>query len=440
MNWQNLLSALRFSDKTKDIIHDKNRSRFEQDYDRIIFSQPFRKLQDKTQVFPLPEDDFVHTRLTHSLEVSSVGRSLGKDAGLFLLEKYPDLKEQFSIYDFGSIVASACLAHDLGNPPFGHAGEDGISSFFTTTPAGQSFQEKVSEDEWQDLITFEGNAQGFRILNSPLYRGTELTFATLGAFTKYPIGSSSEKEANRKSQKKFGYYQSDTQNFERMANAMNLKQLGDTIWSRHPLAFLVEAADDICYTIIDLEDGCRLGLLSLSQYTDFLSQIIGDAFSKEKLDQVPSLNEKLGILRALSITQLVRECSAEFQENESTILSGGFDQALTSCIPSKKIFKEISSFSVENIYRSRPVVEKEAGGFEVIATLMEAFCVAIYTCQFENGNPRNQSLFRLLPQEYQLELAKPEITAYAALQLVIDYISGLTDRYAVNLYKIIYGL
>ena len=196
MNWNNLLSARRFSDKSPDITHDKNRSRFEQDYDRVVFSQPFRKLQDKTQVFPLPEDDFVHTRLTHSLEVSSVGRSLGKNAGLFILGKYPELQEQFSIHDFGSIVASACLAHDMGNPPFGHAGEDGISSFFNSD-SGKSFQSKVNSEEWKDLTTFEGNAQGFRILNSPLYRGTELTFATLGAFTKYPLSSSAKKEAGR---------------------------------------------------------------------------------------------------------------------------------------------------------------------------------------------------------------------------------------------------
>ena len=439
MNWNHLLSSRRFSDKSPDITHDKNRSRFEQDYDRVIFSQPFRKLQDKTQVFPLPEDDFVHTRLTHSLEVSSVGRSLGKNAGLFVLEKYPELQEQFSTHDFGSIVASACLAHDIGNPPFGHAGEEGISSFFKSE-SGRGFESKVTKKEWKDLTTFEGNAQGFRILNSPLYRGTELTFATLGAFTKYPLSSSSEKEAGRKSQKKFGYYQSGQQRFAELATAMQLVEVSDHTWCRHPLAFLVEAADDICYTIIDLEDGCRLGLISFEVYKDFLAEIIGGNFSEEKLERVPSLNEKLGIMRAMAITQLVKECSEIFQLNEPEILGGAFDKALTDCIPSADIFSEITDLSVEKIYRSKPVLEKEAGGYEVIAKLMEAFCMAVYYSRFETPQPRHESLYRLLPQEHQLELEKEGLSVYESLQLVTDYISSLTDRYAVSLYKIVYGL
>lgn len=439
MNWKHLLSARRFSDKSLDITHDMNRSRFEQDYDRVIFSQPFRKLQDKTQVFPLPEDDFVHTRLTHSLEVSSVGRSLGKNAGLFILEKHPELQEQFSVHDFGSIVASACLAHDIGNPPFGHAGEDGISSFFNSE-IGKVFESKVSTDEWKDLTTFEGNAQGFRILNSPLYRGTELTFATLGAFTKYPLSASAKKEKDRKSQKKFGYYQSGSQRFVNMAESMQLARAGDQAWCRHPLAFLVEAADDICYTVIDLEDGCRLGLISFEMYKNFLGQIIGDSFSEAKLEKVASLNEKLGIMRAMAITQLVSESSTIFQDNEPGILKGDFDKALTDCIPSSNIFSEISELSVEKIYRSRPVLEKEAGGYEVIAKLMEAFSMAVYHYRFETSQPRYESLYRLLPQEYQLELQKEELSVYESLQLVTDYISSLTDRYAVALYKIVFGL
>ncbi|MCP4456510.1 MAG: deoxyguanosinetriphosphate triphosphohydrolase [Cytophagales bacterium] len=439
MNWNHLLSARRFSDKSPDISHDKNRSRFEQDYDRVIFSQPFRKLQDKTQVFPLPEDDFVHTRLTHSLEVSSVGRSLGKNAGLFVLEKYPKLKEQFSVHEFGSIVASACLAHDIGNPPFGHAGEDGISSFFNSD-VGKVFESKVMKEEWKDLTTFEGNAQGFRILNSPLYRGTELTFATLGAFTKYPLSASAKKEKGRKSQKKFGYYQSGSTRFAEMAEAMQLQGVGDQVWCRHPLAFLVEAADDICYTVIDLEDGCRLGLISFEVYKDFLAKIIGDNFSEIKLEKVPSLNEKLGIMRAMAITQLVTECSTIFQDKEPGILKGDFDQALTDGIPSAKIFSQISKLSVEKIYRSRPVLEKEAGGYEVIAKLMEAFCMAVYHSRFETPQPRHESLYRLLPQGYQLELEKERLSVYESLQLVTDYISSLTDRYAVSLYKIVFGL
>ncbi len=221
---------------------------------------------------------------------------------------------------------------------------------------------------------------------------------------------------------------------------MKLKELGDQIWARHPLAFLVEAADDICYTIIDLEDGRRLGLVSLEQYTFFLSEIIGENFSQEKLDQVASLNEKLGILRAMSIAQLVKECSTLFKENEESILDGNFDKALTSSDSSKGIFEKISEFSVANIYRSRPVLEKEAGGYEVISKLMEAFSVSVYHCGFDTPSPRHKSLFRLLPQDYQLALKKEGVSIYDSLQLVTDYVSSLTDRYAVSLYKTIYGL
>jgi len=440
MNWPELLSARRFSDKSAHPRHDKNRSRFEQDFDRIIFSQPFRKLQDKTQVFPLPEDDFVHTRLTHSLEVSSVGRSMGKNAGFFVLDKYPELNELYSVHDFGSIVASASLAHDMGNPPFGHAGEDGISSFFLESEFGKLIKAGVSPEEWNDLTKFEGNAQGFRILNSPLYRGTEMTYASFGAFTKYPLSSSSPKTPNRKSQKKYGYYQSNAETFKLLAEEMKLISLGKNAWCRHPLAFLVEAADDICYGIIDLEDGCRLGLVPFTTYRDLLAEIIGENYSEEKLNKVASLNEKLGILRALAISQLVQECSDLFNEKEPELLAGTFDQALTDHIPSSKTMKVISELSVRDIYRSRVVLEKEAGGYEVIYKLMETFCTATYFQLFNKPTPRHKTVYRLLPAEIRQQLATEGLTVYESLQFVTDFISSLTDRYAVRLYKIIYGL
>jgi dGTPase len=440
MNWSSLLSARRFSDKSEHITHDKNRSRFEQDFDRIIFSQPFRKLQDKTQVFPLPEDDFVHTRLTHSLEVSSVGRSLGKNAGLHILGKYAELNELYTVHDFGSIVAAASLAHDLGNPPFGHAGEDGISSFFIESDLGKTIQSKVAEKEWNDLIKFEGNAQGFRILNSPIYRGMEMTFAAFGAFTKYPLSSSSEKIKGRKSQKKYGYYQSNSDQFQTVAEEMNLRAMSAGVWCRHPLAFLVEAADDICYGIIDLEDGCRLGLVPFETYRDLLAQIIGDNYSEEKLSRVHSLNEKLGILRALAISQLVHECTDLFLTKEPELLSGDFDKALTGNIPSADTMVAISELSVRDIYRSRIVLEKEAGGYEVIYKLMDAFCYATFHTLFAQPTPRHQTIFRLLPAEYQQQLKGEGITVYEAMQFITDFISSLTDRYAVRLYKIIYGI
>ncbi len=438
MNWSQLLSTKR-PDETISQAINETRSRFEQDYDRIIFSHPFRKLQDKTQVFPLPEDDFVHTRLTHSLEVSSVGRSLGKNAGDYLLNKYPELVEKgYEVGDFGGIVGVACLAHDLGNPPFGHSGEDSISSFFLTNTNGLSFKNKVSDKEWSDLTNFEGNAQGFRILNSDIQGGLKLTFATLGAFTKYPLSSSGEREKGRKSQTKFGYYQCDTKRFEQMMNEMGMIKLGTEKWCRHPLAFLVEAADDICYHIIDLEDGCRLELVAFEQVRDVLAEIIGDSFSEEKLGKMSSLNEKLGTLRALTIGKLIQECSNVFAENEEKILDGSFDTGLISQVPSAKSLNKIANLSSEKIYQSKQVLEKEVGGHEVIDRLMDAFITATYASKFSTPKPKHKSILKLLPEVYLLQLRK-ELSVYDTFLIVIDFVSGLTDTHAVRLYKIIKG-
>lgn len=438
MNWLELLSAKRQGESDKKPF-DETRSPFEQDYDRLIFSHPFRKLQDKTQVFPLPEDDFVHTRLTHSLEVSSVGRSLGKNAGKVLLEKYPELRDAgFSTNDFGGIVGAACLAHDLGNPPFGHSGEDSISSFFAHGGKGGFFREKLSESEWKDLITFEGNAQGFRILNSHTHGGLKLTFATLGAFTKYPLPSFANKDKERKSQKKYGFYQSNAPFFEEVANEMGLIELGAYTWCRHPLAFLVEAADDICYHIIDLEDGCRLGLVPFEMVKDLLAKIIGSSYSEEKLQKIPSKNEKLGTLRAMAIGQLIKECSETFLKNEPAMLNGSFDESLTSLVPSFAVLKEIIDLSIKNIYRSKQVLEKEAGGYEVIETLVETFSMAAYHQRFEKATPKHRSVYKLIPEEYSIQL-KESGTPYDLLQIVIDFISSLTDSHAVRLYQTIKG-
>lgn len=438
MNWLQLLSHKR-PGETNAVVHDQTRSRFEQDFDRIIFSHPFRKLQDKTQVFPLPEDDFVHTRLTHSLEVAVVGRSLAKIAGTHLLNKYPDLSEKgYSVHDFGGIVGAACLAHDLGNPPFGHSGEDSISSFFLTNENGLFFKEMVTPEEWKDLTTFEGNAQGFRILNSKGNGGLKLTYATLGAFTKYPLSSSSPKENHRKSQKKFGYYQCNAALFQSMAEEMGLIPMSTTSWARHPLAFLVEAADDICYHIIDLEDGCRLGLVPFDDVKALLATIIGDSYSEDKVQKIPSQNEQLGTLRAMAIGQLIQECAEAFIEHEEQMLEGSFDTDLTSLIPSASTLKAIIGLSIEKIYRSKPVLEKEAGGYEVIDTLIESFATAVYKTYFDQPLPKHRSMLRLLPESYDVQL-KEELTVYESLQVVIDFVSGLTDSHAVRLYQTIKG-
>lgn len=434
MNWKQLLSANRSS--RRDVPVRAARSPFEQDYDRIIFSYPFRRLQDKTQVHPLPEHDFVHTRLTHSLEVSSVGRSLGKSVGEVLIQRHA--LQHFSLYDFGAIVAAASLAHDLGNPPFGHAGEDALSEFFLHHPLGSSLQEKVTETQWNDLIHFEGNAQGFRILNKKQY-GLQLTPATLGTFTKYPCPSLFlHRDKQRKSQKKYGFFQSEKNAFEEVAATLGLVNRADDVWCRHPLAFLVEAADDICYSIIDLEDACRLQLISFDETVELLAPILKDNLKRERLKEY-GLNEKLGLLRALAINQLVEACVTLFLDHEDDMLSGKFDTALTDLCEHKSALRDITKISVDRIYRAKHVVEIEATGHEVLPGLLAEFLQTSIQIKREKPGRKYENLALLLPPEV-LASIRAQGDIYLIARLVLDFISGLTDKHALSLFRKIKGI
>ncbi|UII28536.1 deoxyguanosinetriphosphate triphosphohydrolase [Fulvivirga maritima] len=440
MNWEQLLSNQRLGDKPKE--HAVSRSAFEQDYDRIIFSHPFRRLQDKTQVHPLPEYDFVHTRLTHSLEVSSVGRSLGKIVGQTILERNQQLGSKFSFHDFGAIVAAASLAHDIGNPPFGHSGEDAISEFFKFHTAGRLFKDHVSDWEWEDLTHFEGNAQGFRILNKKQYQGLKLTCATLAAFSKYPRKSLlPDADKSRRSQKKYGFFQSEKDVFGIIADNVGLIKRADMVWGRHPLTFLVEAADDICYQLIDLEDGCRLGLVSYEDTVELFAGILKDKLNRTKLKSISSIDERIGTLRAMSIGCLIEECRSLFLDNETEILSGDFDVALADSILSAPVLNEISNISISKIYRSRKVMETETAGFDVLPGLMETFTQAI--CEQDLGkeaSKKAKATYRLLPPEIRNDLENECGSVYEKLMSCIDFISGMTDTYAISLYRKIKGI
>ena len=439
MEWTQVLSSARKGLQSVAAT-GPSRSAFEQDYDRIIFSHPFRRLQDKTQVHPLPEHDFVHTRLTHSLEVSSVGRSLGKMIGETILQRHPRLAETHTLFDIGAIVAAASLAHDLGNPPFGHAGEDALSYFFSHHPKGLLFKDKVSDAEWHDLIKFEGNAQGFRILNKNQY-GLKLTYATLGAFTKYPCQALfPTRNKSKRSQKKFGFFQTELETFKTIATELSLIGTGENSWCRHPLAFLVEAADDICYSIIDLEDGCNLGLVSFSEAQDLFESII--THSKSKLGKLPQLigqPEKIGYLRALAIGDLLNDCSTLFLDYENAILNNTFDQALTDCCPSKEALKRIIDLSIEKIYRARHVVEIEAAGHEVLPGLLEEFTEAGMQIHKECVPRKYANMLLLLPEDIRAGIEAEPGNVYNMLRLIIDFVSGLTDRHALSLYQNIKG-
>jgi dGTPase len=430
LNWPQLLSSQRQNQKAGT--DGVSRSSFEQDFDRIIFSHSFRKLQDKTQVHPLPEHDFVHTRLTHSLEVSSVGRSLGKRAGEVIMERHPELNSNFSSFDFGAITAAAALAHDMGNPPFGHAGEAALSEYFKN----KTFD--VTPAEYEDLVSFEGNAQGFRILNKKQF-GLRLTYATLGAFTKYPCPSLLPgREKKKKSQKKFGYFQSEAEAFKDVAEKLGLIPSFNGAWCRHPVAFLVEAADDICYSIIDLEDGCRMGLVNFNDTVDLLAPILGSKLNKEKLSSTPGLNEKLGVLRAMAIGELIEASTEVFLDNEKGILDGSFDHALTDLCRFKEALGVINKVSVEKIYRTHTVVEIEASGHEVLPGLLHEFVIAGTELVNPNSSRKNKNLALLFPEE--VRLAIEDANTYTILRNVIDFISGLTDRHALSLYRKIKGI
>ena len=437
MNWQQLISSYRTGSKGPG--GQPNRSGFEIDFDRIIFSLPFRRLQDKTQVFPLPEDDFVHNRLTHSLEVASVGRSLGKLAGEQVIARHSELAKTVTAADFGAIVSAASLAHDVGNPPFGHAGERAISGFYAHHPEQEEIRYNLSSSEWADLIDFEGNAQGFRLINQSLH-GLKLTYATLGAFTKYPRQSSvKQKAAGRVSQKKYGFFQTEKDLFTTVASGLGLQQQGEEpVWLRHPLAFLVEAADDICYHIIDLEDGCTLGLVSLDETIDLLKPVIGAKFDRQKLLTRASLPEKLGTLRALAINELINETVAVFIDNEQGVLNGDFDQPLTDNIPSAAALKDIRDLSVDRIYRAKVVLEKEVAGFEVIEGLLQAMHTAIHNYTTGRLSAKDKTLMRLLPQAVTVNLV-PE-NYYANIRVMLDYVAGMTDSYALTMYRKLKGM
>lgn len=444
MNWEELLCSQRPGDKVKNVSPSTvTRSEFEVDFDRIIFSQPFRHLQDKTQVFPLPEMDFVHTRLTHSLEVSSVGRSLGKNVGAALIEQNIGIGEH-SPFDIAAIVGAASLAHDVGNPPFGHAGEDAISDFFINNPKALKIKEHLTPGQWHDLISFEGNAQGFRLLTRNRQQGLKLTKATLGAFTKYPRPSLiDDKEHWRKSQKKYGFFQSEIEEFTEVAGSLGLTKLSEheAIWARHPLAYLVEAADDICYHIIDLEDGFGLGLVTYNETRDFLAAILQDRYKPEKLAEIPGKKEQIGVLRAVAIQVLVEQVTKTFISNHDQILNGEFDRALTGEIAATQALKDIVDISVDRIYRSRQVLEREAAGYEVINGLLEPFIEAVYQKHHSNigFSGRLKSIYRLLPEHVTYALEYQCSSVYDSVLTVTDFISGLTDSTAIAIFGTIKG-
>ena len=444
MNWEQLLSLRRQGDKNKRLRNEQDETRlgFDVDYDRVIFSSAFRSLQDKTQVIPLSKTDFVHTRLTHSLEVSVVGRSLGRLAGKKIIEKHPYLKEVhgYQFNDFGGIVAAAALAHDIGNPPFGHSGEKAIGEYFKSGN-GLKFKALLSDVEYQDIIDFEGNANGFRLLTQDragVSGGLRLSYATLGAFMKYPKESLPKKPTNHICDKKFGFFQSEKHIFESVAEDLGLQSRstdGTISYGRHPLTFLVEAADDICYTIIDFEDGINLGLISEDYALEYLIKLVKDTINTKKYNSLEYMEDRLSYLRALAINTLIQDAVSIFIENEEDILNGSFEVSLLDKSKFKAQIEDIISLSVQKIYQSQEVVEKEIAGYTIISDILDVYIDALIGKKNNKASNYHKLILRTLPGFYQ----DTNVSLYQIVLNTCCYVASLSDSAAVHMHNKIKG-
>jgi dGTPase len=443
MKWSELLCSDRLGREGKVGLHDPTRSAFRRDSDRITFSTAFRRLQDKTQVFPLADNDYVRTRLTHTLEVASVGRSLGARVGGVICQRHKLNGTHAS--DFGDIVSAAALAHDLGNPPFGHSGEDAIRHWFKTSRHAREASAEFRGGQHADIERYEGNAQGFRLItrlqmpDNP--GGLQLTYATLGAFTKYPAASDCSGGALcGASAKKFGFYQSECEHFKSVAEHCGLIRRAPELarWARHPLAFLVEAADDICYRLIDFEDGFRSGHLSYEEVSGSFLALIDDEKRPRRLRDAHSDIRRVQILRDLAIGTAIEQCTDVFLGHEEEILDGLFDQSLITAVAMSDAWKRVEERSVQSIYATARGVEIEAAGFEVLGGLLDIFVSAMNDTASKGGgaSTRSRKLLQLVPAE----TGRSEPDAYLRLLKMLDFVSGMTDRYAVSLYKKVRGI
>jgi len=448
MQWQHLYSSRRSGGSNKsNAAAQQVRTSFVRDYDRLIFSSAFRRLQNKTQVFPLPGAVFVHNRLTHSLEVSSVGRSLGKAIGDALSDKYPNEPEnfrEFYRYELPSVIAAACLAHDIGNPPFGHSGEDAIRIFFRELEgdARKRFTQELSESEQRDLTYFEGNANAFRTLthhfNEERKGGFQLTYATLASIIKYPCDSVAGFNKERLVTKKSGFLTTEAGTYLSIAEALDIPRLDSSglVFARHPFVYLVEAADDICYRIIDFEDAHRLGIISIDNIADLFLAFFNDEQEYEARNNVEQTfkgikddNKKIQFLRARVINLLVQKLCDIFMKEEISLLNGTLNEPLINLLSPglNGIINAIDKYSYSNIYNHRSVVEIELAGYTVIGYLLKEFVYAI----LNPSSMKSKKLLQLIPSQFPVS---NENSLYQNLQSVTDYIAGMTDLYAVDLY------
>lgn len=431
MNWDSLICDTRLG--LEDYTDSRSggvRSEFERDFDRLVFSSPFRRLQNKTQVFPLPGSIFVHNRLTHSLEVSCVGRSMANEVVQCLIAADPSNPVNAKLLKMGEIVAAACLAHDLGNPPFGHSGERTIGAFFSEG-AGLRLKGEFTPEQWADLTRFEGNANSFRALVHQ-FRGRRpggfaMTYSTLASIVKYPYSSM---QAN--SHGKFGFFTSESAIFERIAHRLGLIKLGHERYCRHPLVFLVEAADDICYQVMDIEDAHKLKILGTDETIELLSAFFDEPTRQHQAEvrsRVADPNEKIAYLRSCIVGLLVKECARVFVDNADAIMEGRFEGSLIdhiSPVPAEG-YRQCSRTAYSRLYCANYVVDIDLAGNRIINFLLDKLIEA--TLHPERNYSR--LLLNKFPQQYDVDAA----STFERVQAAIDHISAMTDIYALNLYR-----
>lgn len=438
MDWEKLLCPKRFGWKEGSTQQQETRSHFQRDYDRIIFSSPFRRLQNKTQVFPLPGSVFVHNRLTHSLEVASVGRSLGNNVVPFIKKNVKtnlsDLVEQIP-----TIVSTACLSHDLGNPPFGHSGEEAIRNFFRNNES--TLKSDLTEGQWNDLVRFEGNANALRLLTHKMEGkregGFRLSYPTLASIVKYPWESTLE------SKKKFGFFQAEKEWYSHIASEMGIPQVGQTplSYARYPLVYLVEAADDICYQLMDIDDAHKLGILPTEQVKDLFMAFFDSAKDNswissinQTLADVTDHNEQVAFLRSMAIGKLTQECSQAFIRSYNDIIVGNQVPALINQLDEvgSVALKRIQDISINLVYNHPTVIEIELAGYKILSTLLNKICPAL----LDPTDSYNRKIIRLIPKQY----VTPKASKYENLMAAVDFVSGMTDVYALEMYRTFEGI
>lgn len=441
MKWEKLISNKRLGQEDRHSERHDDRSEFKRDYDRLIFSAPFRRMQNKTQVFPLPGSIFVHNRLTHSLEVASVGMSLGNDVANAVLKRRPELAGTL-FPQIGTIVSTACLAHDMGNPPFGHSGEKAIQTFFTEGK-GAFLKDRLDNSIWQDITHFEGNANAFRLL-AHRYKGRReggfvMTYSTLASIVKYPFASSMTNNEHTK----FGFFSTEAGIYQKIADELGIlrKSAEDEppVYARHPLVYLVEAADDICYEIMDIEDAHKLRIISFEETKELLLGFFDDTTrgkieKRIKDEEITDDSEKIVYLRACVIGKLENECVEAFLRHEEEIMGGTFSGCLIGAISDRQreAYRRCIEMSVKKIYKSKPVLDVELSGFKIMETLMEVMTdAAVHPDRFYS-----RQIISRVSSQYDID--SPDLAT--RIMAVIDYISGMTDVYALDIYQKINGI